>query len=66
MKYASALPFTEQERQNCASFRAKLVRKGIKRRDATPSGQNYNVPGNADSKRLDQRRTGELSTTGKP
>lgn len=59
MKYASAQPYTESEREADRARRRRLLNLGVERRKATPSGQNYNIPGDKASKAKDQRILGE-------
>jgi len=59
MKYASALPFTEDERDSCIASRRKTVWRGVNRRKARRTDQPYNVPGNDAQKRQDARIMGE-------
>jgi hypothetical protein len=59
MKYASATPYTEAERDADCRVRADALRTIHNRRKATPSGQNYNIPGNKASKAKDEAILGE-------
>ena len=59
MKYASAQPYTDAERVRDERARRRTLEAIHNRRKATPSGQNYNVPGNKASKAKDERITGE-------
>jgi hypothetical protein len=58
-RYASAQPYTDAERQRDDEARARAQETIHRRRKATPSGQNYNVPGNKASKARDERLLGE-------
>lgn len=58
-KYASAQPYTDAERSRDDQARHRDMETIHNRRKATPSGQNYNVPGNKVSKAKDERITGE-------
>ena len=59
MKYASAQPYTDAERNRDERARQLVLQTIHNRRKATPSGQNYNIPGDKASKDRDQRITGE-------
>jgi hypothetical protein len=59
MKYASALPYTDAERDRDEAARHKAQDIIHNRRKATPSGQNYNVPGDKASKDKALRILGE-------
>lgn len=59
MKYASAQPYTDEERQRDDAARARDLDTIQRRRKATPSGQNYNIPGDKASKARDLRIAGE-------
>jgi hypothetical protein len=59
MKYASAQPYTEAEREQDRLAMELTQRTIHNRRKATPSGQNYNVPGDKSSKARDLRLLGE-------
>jgi hypothetical protein len=59
MKYASAQPYTEAERERDDQARHRHLETIHNRRKATPSGQNYNVPGDKASKAKDLRVLGE-------
>lgn len=59
MKYASAQPYTDAERDRDERARHRDLQTIHNRRKATPSGQNYNIPGNKASKDRDRRITGE-------
>jgi hypothetical protein len=59
MKYASALPYTDAERDRDEAARHHAQRTIHNRRKATPSGQNYNIPGDKASKAKSQRILGE-------
>lgn len=63
MKYASALPFTEAERQRFETVRAKVTHKGVTRKQAAPLGD-YSRKATPESRALDQRILGELSRDG--
>ena len=58
-KYASALPYTDAERDRDDALRHKAQEIVHKRRKAIKSGQNYNVPGDKASKDKDARILGE-------
>jgi hypothetical protein len=60
MKYASAQPYTAAERQRDDEARTRVQKTIHNRRKATPSGQNYNVPGDKASKAKTLRILGEL------
>ena len=59
MKFASGLPFTDQERR--ASRAVCRIGKNLRavRRHATPSGQNYNRPMTTESRKTQIRLIGE-------
>ena len=59
MKYASALPLTDEERDHCAASRAKTVEKGVQRRRVIRHKNQYNQSGTPDSRRLALRILGE-------
>jgi len=60
MKFASGLiPYTDAERERDEEVRRKARNIGVVRRKATPSGQRYDQPGSALSKRLWARIVGE-------
>lgn len=59
MKYVSAQPYTDAERERDDQARQRGLETIHNRRKSTPSGQNYNVPGNKVSKAKDQRTVGE-------
>jgi hypothetical protein len=59
MKYASAQPYTEAEREQDRLAMERAHRTIHNRRKATPSGQNYNIPGDKASKSKDERILGE-------
>ena len=59
MKYASATPYTEAERDADRRERTDALKTIHNRRKALKSGQNYNVPGNKASKSKDDRILGE-------
>ncbi len=59
MKYASAQPYTDAERDRDERARHRDLQTIHTRRKATPSGQNYNVPGNKASKAKDDAILGE-------
>jgi hypothetical protein len=58
-KYASAQPYTEAERERDDQARHRVHETIHNRRKATPSGQNYNIPGDKSSKAKDARILGE-------
>jgi hypothetical protein len=58
-RYASALPYTDAERDRDEALRHKAQEIVHKRRKAIKSGQNYNVPGDKASKARDLRTVGE-------
>jgi hypothetical protein len=58
MKYASAMPFTDQERERCARSRQITLERAITRRKAAPRGRYDKQPTEAD-KRLNSRILGE-------
>jgi hypothetical protein len=58
-RYASAQPYTEAERDRDDALRHDAQKTIHNRRKATPSGQNYNVPGDKASKAKDLRVLGE-------
>jgi hypothetical protein len=58
-KYASAQPYTEAERSRDDASRHEAQEIVHNRRKATPSGQNYNVPGDKASKDKALRILGE-------
>ena len=60
MKYASATPYTEAERDADRRERTDALKTIHNRRKALKSGQNYNVPGNKASKSKDDRILGEV------
>lgn len=51
--------YTQRERDFDRSEQRRLQDAIHNRRKATPSGQNYNIPGNKASKAKDERITGE-------
>jgi hypothetical protein len=59
MKYASAQPYTDAEREQDRLAMEHAQRTIHNRRKATPSGQNYNIPGDKSSKARDLRLLGE-------
>jgi hypothetical protein len=59
MKYASALPYTDAERDRDERARHRTQKAIHNRRKATPSGQNYNIPGDKASKDKADRILGE-------
>jgi hypothetical protein len=59
MKYASAQPYTDAERERDDQARRRDIETIHNRRKATPSGQNYNIPGDKASKEKDLRVLGE-------
>ena len=59
MKYASAQPYTDAERDRDDQARLRAQETIHTRRKATPSGQNYNVPGDKASKDKANRILGE-------
>lgn len=59
MKYASAQPYTEAERQRDQQAMDRIVQIVHNRRKALKSGQNYNIPGDKASKAKDLRILGE-------
>ncbi len=59
MKYATAQPYTDAERDRDDHARLRDIETIHNRRKATPSGQNYNIPGNKASKAKDERIIGE-------
>ena len=59
VKYASAQPYTEAERDRDDQARLRDIETIYNRRKATPSGQNYNVPGDKASKEKAERIMGE-------
>jgi hypothetical protein len=59
MKYASAQPYTDAERERDDQIRQRGLETIHNRRKATPSGQNYNIPGDKVSKAKSQRILGE-------
>lgn len=59
MKYASAQPYTEAERERDDQARQRGLEIIHNRRKATPSGQNYNIPGDKASKDKALRILGE-------
>ena len=59
MKYASAQPYSDAERKRDDELRALGLKTIHNRRKATPSGQNYNIPGNKASKAKDEAILGE-------
>jgi hypothetical protein len=59
-KYASALPYTDAERDRDDALRHKAHEIVHNRRKVLKSGQNYNVPGDKASKERDLRIVGEL------
>jgi hypothetical protein len=59
MKYASAQPYTDAERERDDQARHRVIETIHNRRKATPSGQNYNVPGDKASKDKAKRIMGE-------
>jgi hypothetical protein len=58
-KYASATPYTEAERERDRQVMERAQKTIHNRRKATPSGQNYDIPGTKASKAKDQRLLGE-------
>jgi hypothetical protein len=58
-KYASALPYTDAERDRDEALRHKAQEIVHNRRKALKSKQNYNVPGDKASKARDLRTVGE-------
>jgi hypothetical protein len=58
-RYASAQPYTDAERERDRQVMERAQRAIHTRRKATPSGQNYNIPGNKASKAKDERTVGE-------
>jgi hypothetical protein len=63
MKYISAQPYTEAERERDDLVKRKAQRVFHTRRKATPSGQNYNVSGTKSSKARDDRVLGEAKAS---
>jgi hypothetical protein len=59
MKYFSAQPYTDAERERDDQARHRALETIHNRRKATPSGQNYNVPGDKASKAKAERILGE-------
>jgi|HubBroStandDraft_2_1064218.scaffolds.fasta_scaffold00132_18 hypothetical protein len=59
MKYASAQPYTAAERDRDDQARLRSLETIHNRRKATPSGQNYNIPGDKASKDKAERIMGE-------
>jgi hypothetical protein len=59
MKYASAMPYTEAEREADREANARVRETIHNRRKSLKTGQNYDVPGNKASKSRDQRILGE-------
>jgi hypothetical protein len=60
-EYASALPYTDEERQRDDESRQRVLNIIGNRRKVLRSGQNYNVPGDKASKSKDERILGEAS-----
>ena len=60
MKFKSGLvPFTEAEREACSAKRRASVKRGVIRRNATPSGQHYDRKPTEADKARDLRILGE-------
>ena len=59
MKYASATPYTEAERDADRRERTAALETIHNRRKCLKSGQNYNIPGNKASKAKDDAILGE-------
>ena len=59
MKYTSAKPYTQAERDRDDQTRQRALETIHNRRKATPSGQNYNIPGDKASKAKAERIMGE-------
>jgi len=63
MKFASALPFTDQERTHCLDLKAEAQSRARQRehtrRKACPSGQRYDLPPNPQQRAVDLRKVGE-------
>jgi hypothetical protein len=59
MKYVSAQPYTEAERDRDDALRHSAQKTIHNRRKATPSGQNYNIPATKASIRKDRAIMGE-------
>jgi hypothetical protein len=59
MKYASAQPYTDEERERDDLIRQRAQKTIHNRRKATPSGQNYNVPATKSSILRDRAIMGE-------
>jgi hypothetical protein len=58
-KYASALPYTDVERDRDEALRHTAQEIVHNRRKALKSRQNYNIPGDKASKAKDERILGE-------
>ena len=58
-KYASAMPYTEAERERDRLAIDRAYEIVHNRRKVLKSGQNYNIPGNKASKSKDDRMLGE-------
>jgi hypothetical protein len=58
-RYAPATPYTQAERDADRRERTNALRTIHNRRKSTPSGQNYNIPGDKASKAKSQRILGE-------
>ena len=58
-KYASAMPYTEAERERDRQARDRVAETIHNRRKCLKSGQNYNIPGNKASKAKDDAILGE-------
>jgi hypothetical protein len=63
MKYASAQPYTDAERERDDKIRQRVQKTIHNRRKATPSGQNYNIPGDKASKAKAERIMGEAKAS---
>lgn len=61
MKFASAQPLTEAERQACAKRQRATTYKQFNRRRAVEKATFYAVPGTPESKRLSNRIAGETN-----
>jgi hypothetical protein len=59
MKYASATPYTESERERDREARAWARETIHNRRKSLKTSQNYDIPGSKASKSKDQRILGE-------
>jgi hypothetical protein len=62
-KYASAQPYTEAERERDRQAESRAFKIVHNRRKATPSGQNYNIPGDKASKAKAERIMGEAKAS---